>query len=503
MTKVLITFLFLLLFADGIAQSINPFPIQKMKKDFAVFKEIRIKANSGLYKYRSKQQIDSMYTWAERAIEESATYLDFYNIIAAVTDFEGSLHNNTRLPTKYLKNQRKESTGYFPYPIKWVDGKWRINFANGGIPLGAELIAINQVPMPEIVQNLSKYYTTDGINLTGKRIGLRTHFARYYRWHYGLTKEFEVVFRLPDSDQIDTVKLESVGYVDYYRNFNSRYSKPYDQRYYADLGENEKYAYDQIDVSTGKLTIHTFAMGSESTEEHKRYSKFLDSLFTVINAADIKNLIVDVRQNGGGTNPNDLVTYSYLTQRDFQENIEAWISFKKIPLLRYIDFWLPKFLRPVFVGFYNARFRNEFPVTKNGRYYQDEHSDDHQVRHPATNAFSGNIYLLVSPAVASAGSLFAAMVAGNENTTTIGEETMGGYYGHNGHTSLAYKLPKSKMKISFSVVNLEQDVPAKANQSYNRGIIPDITVSQTYHDFLAHRDTQQEYTLSLIKGKKE
>lgn len=71
----------------------------------------------------------------------------------------------------------------------------------------------------------------------------------------------------------------------------------------------------------------------------------------------------------------------------------------------------------------------------NGRYYQNENSTDHLIRTPNTNAFNGKIYLLISPAIASAGTLFAAMVAGNENTFTIGEETMGGYYGHNGHTT--------------------------------------------------------------------
>ncbi len=75
-----------------------------------------------------------------------------------------------------------------------------------------------------------------------------------------------------------------------------------------------------------------------------------------------------------------------------------------------------------------------------------------------------DLRLLTSPRIASAGSLFAAMLAGNENTTTIGEETMGGYYGHNEHTPLEYKLPKSKIIKKFSVVNLEQDVPPKENQ---------------------------------------
>ena len=93
------------------------------------------------------------------------------------------------------------------------------------------------------------------------------------------------------------------------------------------------------------------------------------------------------------------------------------------------------------------------------------------------------------------------MIAGNENTITIGEETMGSYYGHNGHTPLEYKLPKSKIIIQFSVVNLEQDVSQKENQKYDRGIIPDYSITQTFGDFLNNTDTQINFTLELIKTK--
>jgi C-terminal processing protease CtpA/Prc len=106
--------------------------------------------------------------------------------------------------------------------------------------------------------------------------------------------------------------------------------------------------------------------------------------------------------------------------------------------------------------------------------------------------------LLISPKVASAGSLFAAMLAGNENTITVGEETMGGYYGHNGHFPLSYKLPKSKIVLTFSIVNLEQDVPKKENQKYYRGIIPDYEITQTFDDYLKNADTQMNFTMKLI-----
>lgn len=147
-----------------------------MRKDLEVFKEIRIKANSGLYKYQTEQQIDSIYNWAEKEIEKSSTYLDFYSIICQLTDFEGSLHNETDFPSKYWKNLRKESFGYFPYPIKWIDSKWRVNYENGEIPLGAEIISINKKPISDVIQKLYKYYSTDGINTTGKTNRFKNSF---------------------------------------------------------------------------------------------------------------------------------------------------------------------------------------------------------------------------------------------------------------------------------------------------------------------------------------
>lgn len=470
-----------------------------MRKDLEVFKNIRVKANSGLYKYRAKEQIDSIYHWAENEIDKSSTYLDFYNIICQLTDFEGSLHNNTGFPEKYLKNLRKESYGYFPYPIKWIDGKWIINFENGEIPLGAEIISINNISISEIIKNLYKYYTTDGQNITGKRIGIRTSFSKYYRLNYGQKESFQVVFKKYNSNELENNTLKSVSYIDYYTHFRNRYSKPFDQIYYADLEENQKYNYKQIDESTGVLTIYTFSMGNETTLEYKKYVAFLDSIFSKIKKETLKNLIVDIRQNGGGTDPNDVVTYSYLTQRNFQENRQAWISFKKIPYLKYYDINVPKLIRPLVVGKHNKELQKDFYVEKGNRFYQGSLSNDHKIWKPNPNAFQGNIYLLVSPAVASAGSLFASMVAGNDNTTVIGEETMGGYYGHNGHTPFDYKLPKSKIEFSFSIVNLEQDVPEKANQKYDRGIIPDYNITQTFEDFLENKDTQMNFTLELTK----
>ena len=157
-----------------------------MKKDFEVYKNIRQKANSGLYKYRTKQEIDSMYNWASLQIEQSKTHRDFFNIICQLSDFEGSTHNSVKLSNKIWKSILNEQEGYFPYPIKLVEDKWILNFETDEIPLGSEILSINGQKTKEIIKELYKYYETDGFNITGKRIGIDYNFSRYYRLHFGL-----------------------------------------------------------------------------------------------------------------------------------------------------------------------------------------------------------------------------------------------------------------------------------------------------------------------------
>jgi len=497
------TYLSLLFFIVSntiISQSIDDsFSQKKMRKDLEIFKAIRLKANSGLYKYRTKEEIDSIYTWADKEIDNSSSYRDYYNIVCQLTDFEGSLHNDTGFPEKLRQSLKNETSGYFPYPVKWIEGKWILNYEEGEIPLGSEIISINNEEIETIIENLYKYYTTDGVNTTGKRIGINYSFSKYYRLNYGIKNQFIISYKLQKSSKIESITLKSIGNKAYYTNKESRYSKPFDDVNYKDWNENETYHYKTIDKTTGVLTVNDFGLGDENDPKHLRYVSFLDSIFTHIKNNNVKNLVVDVRYNGGGKDPNDLVTYSYLTNRNFSENKQAWISFKKIPYLKYIYTKIPRFLRPFGVRKYNKLIQKQFTNEVDGNFYQAETSTDHKVRTPKPNAFHGNVFLLISPRVASAGSLFAAMVAGNINTSVIGEETMGGYYGHNGHSELGYILPKSKIEVFFSVVNLSQDVPKKGNQIHNRGIIPDIIVSQSFEDFLEHKDTQMNFVLDLIK----
>lgn len=495
--------LFLLPFSLFAQNSIDDsFSQKKMQKDFELFKNIREKANSGLYKYRTKNEIDSMYNWAENEIKKSATYRDFYNIISKLADFEGSAHNGLSLPKNILTSLRKEQTGYFPFAVKLIAGKLRINMDSVQIPLGAEIISINKIATQDILSNLSKYFTTDGFNKTGKTIGINGAFNFYYRLAYGSQNQFLVTYKLADSEQILSQTITSASYKQYATNFViKRHSEPYDKDLYSSDTVKEYY-FEMLESNIAKLTVNSFVIGGHAKDPiHIRYAQFLDSIFTVMKEKQVSNLIVDVRNNGGGTDPNDLITYSYLASRNFVENRQAWVSFKKIPYWKHIKGEFPFYIKPFAKVRYTNELRADFPLEKEGKYYQDSTSPDHQIRTPKPNAFTGKVYLMISPRVASAGSLFAALSASEKNTIVVGEETQGGYYGHNGHAPISYTLPKSKLKTTFFIVNLVQDVPKKDNQPIGSGVMPDYEVTQSYQDFIKNEDTQLKYVLELIEKK--
>ncbi len=475
-----------------------PFSNKNMLKDLTVFKQIREKANSGLYKYRTKKQIDSIYAWAYDQVGKSTTYGDFYNIICQLTDFEGSLHNGTRLSRKVKKSLNTEN-GYFPIQVKVIEGKLLVNTAGSKIPLGSEIVAINNQEVKDVLQNFYKYYTTDGNIISAKTVALPVTFSRYYRMHYGRKDAFFITYIPHNSSAIKKIKLKGILYKKSKENFKNRHSKAYDDMFYRDLAIKEMYTFKNLDKNTSILSFNSFDFGgNEDTKEYKEFVVFLDRVFLELKNNRTKNLIVDIRHNGGGSDPNEVVAYEYLTKRIFSENKSAWITFKKLPYIKYIDTKIPRFLRPIGAIKYNKMFQKDYPIEKNGRFYEGKDNYDHKIRKPNKNAFNGKIYLLIGAEVASAGSNFGSLLANDTTTTIIGEETCGGYFGHNGHIPLAYILPKSKIKTFFSIVNLRQYVDERKGQIFGRGIIPDHYVTQTYNDFINQEDTQMNCVLDLI-----
>jgi C-terminal processing protease CtpA/Prc len=283
------------------------------------------------------------------------------------------------------------------------------------------------------------------------------------------------------------------------KNLANRNSLKFDDM--LDPEKQEKYSFKQLNDSTGLLNLRIFNMANgDQDPAYRIFSNYLDSIFKVMRTGNrVKYLIVDVRSNPGGADPTYEKVFSYLTNHTFKENSSAYVSFVKLPFARYYDWDSPD-------GEFQEIQRNNlerwlkdgFTIYTHGNYYQNPKYNP--VWYPDSNRFKGKIYLLVNEYTASAASHFASLVKGYSNATIVGVETAGGYYGHNGHVSVDYVLPNSKIKTEFSIVFLEQDAPKLPTQPFGRGVMPDFKVAQSLDDFLKNRDTQMDFVLNRIKN---
>lgn len=461
----------------------NVINAEKLTEDYDIFQHIFEQANAGLYKYHPKDSVDSVFLVNRKLINNKVSYRDFYNLVWDVIDFTGSSHNELRYPDSLDKVISQQKI-FFPIPLKYLNGRLYSNFKNKEVPLGSEIISVNNNDAATFAKNLSKYPSTDGHNVTGKYAFLETDWLPFYIYlAYGEQNNFTIEYKKDNT--IKRITIDAVDYKTWITNYKARFIPAFVQK-------KDKYSFRYIDKQTGLLTVNTFAIGGTKKEGHKKYAAFLDSVFTDVKTRKIKNLIVDVRENGGGNDPNDLLLYSYLTKRNFRENSSAFTLFNIVPKKNYFVEEEENEIKDL-----EEELKEEHNILKNGKYYQNESFN--QVWQPKPNAFHGKIYLLISPFVASAGSLFASIVKSDSNTIVIGKESLGGYYGHTGHIPVTYKLPNTGLILTFSIVDLEQDVQIRKDQQYGDGIKPDYDIEPTIEEYLKSKDVVLDFTKQLIK----
>ena len=400
----------------------------------------------------------------------------------SITDHTGSLHSDNYLPAR-IDSLLTSEVSFFPYPVRIIDGALLVNTTHGPLPVGSRLLTINGQTVSDVLQRLGKYATTDRYNKTGKSFLISQYFARYYRLDYGPQAAYQLTYQAPDQAGISQLTVSAVNYGSAQEAFAQRYSLPLER-------DTPAYELNLIDsLATARVTVRTFDLDDEQD-----YRRFLDSTFRLLNRRpDIRYLIVDVRQNGGGDDPNDLLLYSYLTKRSFRENKRAYTIFRNVPFPAYFVEARAGERQEL-----EAELRTEYYArAQQGKYYLRKKENPRWLPNP--NRFRGKLVLLIGPQTASAGSLFASLVRNDPEAVVIGEETMGGYYGHTGHESVAYRLPNTQIRVKFSIIDLDQDVRILPFIPRGRGVIPDYTVKETPESFLRNHDTVLDFTLQLIK----
>lgn len=477
-------FLAAVFFIFNRATSQNNLRQQDLQKDFDFFQHLFEETNAGLYRHHSKEDIDRIFTVNRKEISDTTSYRDFYNIVWNVVDYTGSLHNNLDYPDS-LKEKLAKKKIFFPLPLKYIDGSLIANGDYKEIKVGDRIQSINGIDAQTFAKTVGHYRSTDGYNTTEKYAFIQTKkLADYIYYAYGAQNEFVITYH-PSDSITRKIHLPAVDHQTFEKQYGERYIPDYEKE------KDTAYYFKMLADGTAYLRVKSFAIGIEGSAAYHTFADSLDQLFKRLKRDKTPNLIVDIRGNGGGIDPNESLLFSYMTERNFKENTSAYTLGYKFPFKKQLV------LNGMSVEEQEAAGKERQNNFRNGKYYQNQKFNPEW--HPDKNRFSGTIYMLIDPFIASAASHYAAMMKSDRRAIVIGQETGGGYYGHTGHFNIKYRFPHTGLLLSFSVVNLEQDVRELPDQKRGQGVMPDHTVEESLKDYLNNTDLVLEYTLRLIR----
>jgi len=485
--KQLLTLSFIFLTAVSFSQSLNK---NSYLEDFKIYKEIVETSHTGIYLYASKLEFDSIFEISQKQIEtgEISTANDFFLLLSRIhTKIKcghSSMYPSSELFSTIVENQKV----FFPFQVKFIKDTLIVAKDHSNLKKGTQITKINNMPIAQICDDAFQVISSDGFNTTFKYRQLEEEFAIYYFLLYGANEEYNLEVIPYQSTETKSIIINGI---------QPNESQEIEERKATDLRF--------INNNTALLTVNTFS--TETRKNQKKYFKFLKNSFKEINNKEIENLIVDIRENTGGDDGNDMELASYLINKPFKENKFRKLNNADLPL--YPEYlhpeWkqmmgIPKKKTPEEIKKrFKKEIKNEFFIGKDSAYYLKENRIIK--RNPNSYLFTGKTYILISGKVFSGGALFSALVRDKSNAIFVGEETGGGYYRHTGSIPLIYELPNSKIAFSIFIVINEQDVQQNLFPN-GRGIIPHFEVHSSINDFVEGKDAVLQKSIDLIDNNK-
>lgn len=449
------------------------FQAKQLQEDFLILRNVLEEAHPSLYRYTDKNVFDANFDNAFKRLNGEMTEREFFPIVASIVSAIKDGHTFSMPSSEYMNYLKM-----FPLNLRFIEGKaYIISSPNNSITPGSELLSINGKKMSGITRTILAHLPADGDIETGKYWTLNRRFGLCYNFF----------IEQPDSFNVE--------YYDAAKRQKKKVSMP-------PLIENEAKVFARVDdgkkplrleflpeSNTALLTINTFA-GSEITKTGQDYREFMEAAFQEMKQKDIQNLIIDLRNNGGGDDEGGSLLFSYLTDKEFRYHDYLETSTNKITLAQYTDAdaELNKFfaerLMPGVAGKYRVKDRVEANLQ--------------QVQQPQKNHFDGKVWYLVNGRCFSGTAEFASIAHYHRRGSFVGEEVGGGYYGNTSGKGVWLTLPNTKVRVIVWFVKYVMAVSGYAHP--RRGVMPDYPVQPTIQDVLNGVDTEMIYTLKLIQN---
>jgi hypothetical protein len=453
-------------------------PSKLLLEDFDYLVNALEKTHPGLYWHTDTAEFINWMGFLRETIRntDSLTETEFYRKAALLNFAISCAHTSIDFSGKH-EQWWKQKALLLPFNIITLNGKYYVyqNYSNDTLlDVGSEIIAIDGRPINEIIDIIFQYIPADGHNSSRRKNVLKTGFYFYYSL---AIKESAPTYKIKctpkglNNSTITTVKGIT------YKTLNEKRSslkKPISPIHFSLI--------DSVDA--GILKIATFRKDLFE-KEGVDFEKTLDSVFNVLKEKNTGNLIIDLRDNGGGLSEYGAALISYLSPQPFVYCKNQWLTTDS--LFSFMEYDIPE----TFLGFPAG-------IVKEDNGYKWKKHSVLGTRQNKPNYFNGRVYIITNGRCASTTVEVVSLAKTYKLAKIVGEEAGGSYKGNTSGVTGTVVLPHTKLVVSIPLVRFEMPVDP-LNSS---GLLPDYNIKPTIEEWLMGTDTEMETVIGLIKKTK-
>ncbi|MCE9620514.1 MAG: hypothetical protein K8R92_11500 [Planctomycetes bacterium] len=440
-------------------------------KDIDILQAALEEAHPGVHRYTPKAELDARFDAARKAITRPMESIELYRILAPVVAAVKCAHTSL-LPAVETTKKLNSVMALFPFAVRVLGDEVYLtsDFTDdAGKFRGARLVSVNGRPAKELLAILLSSVTGDGDSRTAGRGRLADQllFSKRLYTMAGIESPFRIEMDVQGKKVEATV--EGIPF--------PKLQERAEQARIAAGGPTSDADYRAIGSDTAVLRLGQF---SEEING-KPGNAYLNEVFRDLAASDKKTLILDVRNNGGGSDELGAQLFAHCVNQPFQYYRDLVVN-----KLNF-DFWRddPE-ARPLPEDFVQKQ--------PDGKYRLIKHPNWGELQ-PAEPYFGGRVIILVNSRSYSTTCEFLAKMQDSGRATLIGEETGGGFSGNTSGPGSMLTLPNSKLRIEIHLVGYYMAVGD--DHDHRRGVLPNVETTYTINDILKGSDLELEAALKL------
>jgi hypothetical protein len=411
---------------------------RQLKADLHFLRTQLDSTHPGLYHYTDRDSLRAFFDSLDNAIVQPMREQQFLGLITLLNTEICDGHTMF-LPSEAAMIYNNTHGRFFPFTVAFIKGRLYITencSTDSSIQPGTEISRINGQDISFVMNQLLLRQIRDGHNQTYPVWILNHYFAAYYSYAFGQPPSYSLHL-INNKGKIISTQVRSLTKDSIRLIRQKRYGSLQSQ-----AGSKKGISLEeQKAANTAVLTIKSFDADWLQAVHKQDFSLVIDSVFKQLRDHQIKNLVLDLRDNQGG---------------DFETGRQ---------LLSYL-------------------------VTSPSVYLTG--SNESRLLQPKENNFTGKLFVLINGGSFSNTAIVSACLERDSRATFIGEET-------GGNKSMAYGeaayvvLPHTRLQAYISTTAF----PISRHHS-DHGIIPRYIVQPSLAHLLTGKDAARARALKLI-----